>query len=155
LYALLGGADFGAGIWHLIAAGPTRQAQRSLVEDIIGPVWEANHVWLIFVITLFWTDFPPAFAAFAATLYIPLTLVALGVIGRGAAFAFHKATDVGWQRRAYRLVFGASSVLTTFVLGMVAGALAAGRVPPVVGAGRIWASWLHPTSVYCGLLAVG
>jgi cytochrome d ubiquinol oxidase subunit II len=155
LYALFGGADFGGGIWHLVAAGPTGAAQRELIEDTIGPVWEANHVWLIFVLTLFWTAFPPAFAGFAATLYVPLTLAALGVIGRGAAFAFRKATDVPWQRRAYGLTFGVSSVLTPLVLGMVTGGLASGRVPPQVGAGDIRASWLNPTSVYCGLLAVG
>jgi cytochrome d ubiquinol oxidase subunit II len=156
LYTLFGGADYGGGIWHLVA-GRTRSgaAQRDLVEHAIGPVWEANHVWLIFVITLFWTVFPPAFAAFAATLYIPLTLVALGVIGRGAAFAFRKATDSPRQQRAYGLAFGISSVLTPFVLGTIAGALASGRVPPRIGAGDIVHSWLNPTSVYCGLLAVG
>jgi cytochrome d ubiquinol oxidase subunit II len=153
LYTLFGGADFGGGIWHLFAGRSA--AQRDLVEHTIGPVWEANHVWLIFVITLFWTGFPPAFGAFAATLYVPLTLVALGVIGRGAAFAFRKATDVPWQRRAYGLVFGVSSLLTPFVLGTIAGALASGRVPPTIGAGDTLRSWLNPTSVYCGLLAVG
>ncbi len=174
LYTLLGGADYGAGVWHLLAGRPraadgVRQAGgagqtggagragrlRDLVEHTIGPVWEANHVWLIFVIVLFWTAFPAAFAAFASTLYIPLTLVALGVIGRGATFAFRKATDVDWQRRAYGLVFGISSVLTPFVLGTIAGGLASGRVPPGIGAGDTLTSWLNPASVYCGLLAVG
>jgi cytochrome bd ubiquinol oxidase subunit II len=150
-YALFGGADFGGGIWHLVAAGPTRQGQRELVEHTIGPVWEANHVWLIFAITLFWTAFPPAFAGFAANLYVPLTIVALGVIGRGAAFAFSKVAG----GRAYALAFGVSSTLTPLVLGMIAGALASGRVPPQVGAASPWTSWLSPTSVYCGLLAVG
>jgi cytochrome bd ubiquinol oxidase subunit II len=158
LYTVLGGADFGAGIWHLFAVRRRRAdplEQRELVEHTIGPVWEANHVWLIFVIVLFWTAFPLAFGPFAATLYVPLTLVALGVIGRGAAFAFHKATETGRQRTAYALVFGVSSVLTPFTLGTVAGALASGRVPPVIGAGSILGSWLNPTSVYCGILAVG
>jgi cytochrome d ubiquinol oxidase subunit II len=104
---------------------------------------------------VFWTTFPPAFGAFAATLYIPLTIAALGIIARGAAFAFRKATERGWQFRVYGLVFGISSVLTPFVLGMIAGALASGRVPPVIGAGDIIRSWINPTSVYCGLLAVG
>jgi cytochrome bd-type quinol oxidase subunit 2 len=72
---------------------PSRQPQRDLIEHSIGPIWEANHVWLIFVITLFWTTFPAAFAPFAATLYIPLTLAALGIIGRGAAFAFRKVSN--------------------------------------------------------------
>ena len=155
LYTLLGGADYGAGVWHLLTRGPRGAARRNLIEYTIAPVWEANHVWLIFVIVLFWTAFPPAFAAFSSTLYIPLTLAALGVIGRGAAFAFRKATDVDWQQRAYGLVFGISSVLTPFVLGMVAGGVASGRVPPGIGAGNTVTSWLNPTSGYCGLLAVG
>ncbi|MEE3920376.1 cytochrome d ubiquinol oxidase subunit II [Micromonospora sp. BRA006-A] len=93
LYTLLAGADFGAGIWDLLAGGARRgAARRELIAHSIGPVWEANHVWLILVITLFWTTFPPAFAAFASTPYIPLTLAALGIIGRGAAFAFRKAS---------------------------------------------------------------
>jgi cytochrome d ubiquinol oxidase subunit II len=159
LYTVLAGADFGAGIWHLVTRRPGRvldpARERELLEHTIGPVWEANHVWLIFVITLFWTAFPPAFGPFAATLYIPLTIVALGVIARGAAFAFRKATEVGWQFNAYGLVFGFSSVVTPFVLGMIAGGLASGRVPPVIGSGAIISSWINPTSVYCGLLAVG
>jgi cytochrome d ubiquinol oxidase subunit II len=158
LYAVLAGADFGAGIWHLVArvrwsADPRKQ--RELLEHTIGPVWEANHVWLIFVITLFWTAFPAAFGPFAATLYIPLTIVALGVIARGAAFAFRKASAPGWQYRVYGLVFGVSSLITPFVLGMIAGALAAGRVPPVIGSGAIISSWVNPVSAFCGVLAVG
>jgi cytochrome d ubiquinol oxidase subunit II len=158
LYAVLGGADFGAGIWHLLARLRRRTdpaAQRELVEHTIGPVWEANHVWLIFAITLFWTAFPAAFGPFAATLYIPLTIVALGVIARGAAFAFRKIGAPGWQHHAYGIVFGVSSLITPFVLGMIAGALASGRVPPVIGTGDIIGSWINPTSVFCGLLAVG
>lgn len=149
LYALLAGCDFGVGVWHLLATGPDRDRQRALIERGIGPVWEANHVWLILSITLFWIAFPAAFGAFAATLYLPLALVALGVVGRGAAFAFRRPGT------AYALVYGVSSVITPFVLGMVAGALAAGRVPPVVGAGDAIDSWINPTSVYCGALAIG
>jgi cytochrome d ubiquinol oxidase subunit II len=154
-YTLLGGADFGAGIWYVLpGGGSSRPARRDLLTHTIGPVWEANHVWLILVITLFWTAFPPAFAAFAATLYVPLTLAAVGVIGRGAAFAFRNAIETGWQHRAYGAVFGISSVLTPYFLGTIAGAVASGRVPPEVGAGDPIASWANPTSVYCGLLAV-
>jgi cytochrome d ubiquinol oxidase subunit II len=160
LYTVLAGADFGAGVWHLAtgrrpgrALDPARE--RELLEHTIGPVWEANHVWLIFVITVFWTAFPPAFGAFAATMYIPLTIAALGIIGRGAAFAFRKATEVGWQFRAYGLAFGISSVITPFVLGTIAGGLASGRVPPVIGGGNIIGSWINPTSIYSGVLAVG
>jgi cytochrome d ubiquinol oxidase subunit II len=152
LYAVLAGGDFGVGIWHLLATGRDRGRQRALIERNIGPVWEANHVWLILSITLFWITFPAAFGAFAATMYLPLALVALGVMGRGAAFAFRRP-DPGFP--VYALVYGVSSVLTPFLLGMVAGALASGRVPPVVGAGDAIGSWLNLTSVYCGMLAVG
>src|ERR1700683_1655075 len=102
LYALFGGADFGAGFWDLIAGGAERGAKkRKLIEHSIGPVWEANHVWLIFILVVVWTAFPPLFAAVASTLYIPLTLVAIGVIARGSAFAFRKAVTEDWQRRLF------------------------------------------------------
>ncbi|BCB87103.1 cytochrome d ubiquinol oxidase subunit II [Phytohabitans suffuscus] len=156
LYTLLGGADFGAGVWDLVSGGARRgAARRDLIEHSIGPVWEANHVWLILVVTLFWTAFPPAFASFASTLYIPLTLAALGIIGRGAAFAFRKASDTLGERRLYGATFAASSVLTPFFLGTAVGGVASRRVPSGVAAGDIWTSWLNPTSIYCGVLAVG
>jgi cytochrome bd ubiquinol oxidase subunit II len=156
LYALLGGADFGAGLWDLLAGGAERgRPQRDLIEHSIGPVWEANHVWLIFVITLFWTAFPTAFAPFAATLYIPLTLAALGIIARGAAFAFRKATEELWLKRLFGAAFAFSSVVTPFFLGTIAGAVASGRVPTRIDAGDILGSWWNPTSVTVGLLAVG
>lgn len=111
--------------------------------------------WLILVITLFWTTFPPAFAAFASTLYIPLTLAALGMIGRGAAFAFRKASHTLAEQRLYGGTFALSSVATPFFLGTIVGALASGRVPPGIAKGDILRSWLNPTSIYSGLLAVG
>lgn len=155
LYALLGGADFGAGLWDLLAGGAQRgRPQRELIEHSIGPVWEANHVWLIFVITLFWTGFPTAFAPFAATLYIPLTLAALGIIARGSAFAFRKVSDELWLQRLFGAAFASSSLLTPFFLGTVAGAVASHRVPPSVPDGDIVASWWNPTSVTIGVLAV-
>ncbi|MEU4820117.1 cytochrome d ubiquinol oxidase subunit II [Micromonospora aurantiaca] len=156
LYTLLAGADFGAGIWDLLAGGARRgAARRELIAHSIGPVWEANHVWLILVITLFWTTFPPAFAAFASTLYIPLTLAALGIIGRGAAFAFRKASHTLTEQRLYGATFALSSVATPFFLGSIVGAVASGRVPPGIAEGDIWRSWLNPTSIYGGLLAIG
>ncbi|GGS39095.1 cytochrome d ubiquinol oxidase subunit II [Actinokineospora fastidiosa] len=156
LYALFGGADFGGGLWDLLAGGSERgRPQRELIEHSIGPVWEANHVWLIFVITLFWTAFPAAFAPFAATLYIPLTLAALGIIARGAAFAFRKVSDRLWQRRLFGAAFAFSSVVTPFFLGATLGAVASGRVPVGIDAGDIWTSWWNPTSVTTGLIAVG
>jgi cytochrome d ubiquinol oxidase subunit II len=156
LYALLGGADFGAGLWDLLAGGTERgRPQRDLIEHSIGPVWEANHVWLIFVITLFWTVFPTAFAPFAATLYIPLTLAALGIIARGAAFAFRKASDEPALQRLFGAAFAFSSVVTPFFLGTIAGAVASRRVPTEIGGGDIIGSWWNPTSVTAGVLAVG
>jgi len=112
-YTLLGGADFGAGFWDLIAGGAQRgRDRRALIEHSIGPVWEANHVWLIFVLVIMWTAFPPLFAAIASTLYIPLTLVAIGIIARGSAFAFRKAVTEVWQQRLFGAAFGSSSVIT-------------------------------------------
>ncbi|GAA4223320.1 cytochrome d ubiquinol oxidase subunit II [Streptosporangium album] len=155
LYALLAGADFGGGIWDLLA-GRSRAGmpQRRLIEHSIGPVWEANHVWLIFVIVVLWTGFPPVFAAVMSTLYIPLTLAALGIIARGAAFAFRKASTELWQQRLFGAAFATSSVLTPFFLGAVAGAVASGRVPPGLAAGDLLRSWLNPTSLLGGVLAV-
>jgi cytochrome d ubiquinol oxidase subunit II len=155
-YALFAGADFGAGFWDLIAGGSERGApQRRLIEHSIGPVWEANHVWLIFVLVVMWTGFPPAFAAIASTLYIPLTLAALGMIARGAAFAFRKTVSGLGMRRFFGAAFAFSSVVTPFFLGTIAGGVASGRVPPGIATGDIVTSWLNPTSVLGGVLAVG
>jgi cytochrome d ubiquinol oxidase subunit II len=154
-YALLGGADFGAGIWDLLAGGRVAGApRRALISRAIGPVWEANHVWLIFVLVLMWTAFPPLFGAVSSTLYIPLTLVALGVIARGSAFAFRKAVTEVWQQRIFGAAFAFSSLVTPFFLGAVAGGVASGRVPPGVARGNVVTSWLNPTSVLSGALAV-
>jgi len=155
LYALLAGADFGAGVWDLLAGGDERgREQRGLIEASIGPVWEANHVWLIAVLVVLWTAFPPVFAAIMSTLYVPLTLAAVGIILRGAAFAFRKASDeLAWQR-LFGATFAASSVLTPFMLGAVVGGVASGRVPPGDAAGNVMQSWLNPTSILGGVMAV-
>jgi cytochrome d ubiquinol oxidase subunit II len=154
-YALFGGADFGAGFWDLVAGGPERGApQRALIEHSIGPVWEANHVWLIFVLVVLWTGFPDAFAAIASSLYVPLTLVAVGVILRGAGFAFRKAVSGVTLERLFGATFAASSVITPFFLGAVAGAVASGRVPAGIAEAHPVRSWLNPTSVLGGVLAV-
>jgi cytochrome d ubiquinol oxidase subunit II len=156
LYALLGGADFGGGFWDALAGGARRGlAQRRLIEHSIGPVWEANHVWLIFVIVMFWTCFPGVFASVASTLYVPMTLVALGIIARGAAFAFRKASTELWQLRLFGGAFVLSSVLTPFFLGTVAGGVASGRVPYGLAKGDLVGSWWNPTSILAGVLAVG
>jgi cytochrome bd ubiquinol oxidase subunit II len=156
LYALLAGADFGAGFWDLFAGrGEGGRTRRDLIEHVIGPVWEANHVWLIFVLVLLWTGFPSVFAAVMSTLYVPLTLVALGIIARGSAFAFRKASTLPWQQRLFGAAFAVSSVLTPFFLGAVAGAIASGRVPPGLATGDLVRSWWNPTSWLGGVLAIG
>ena len=154
-YALLGGADFGAGIWDLLAGRRAAGApRRTLISRAIGPVWEANHVWLIFVLVLMWTAFPAAFAAVSSTLYVPLTAIALGVIARGAAFAFRKAIDQPWAQRLFGAAFAFSSVVTPWFLGAAAGAVAAGRVPPGLARGPAIGSWLNPVSAVTGTFAV-
>ena len=153
-YALFGGADFGAGFWDL-TAGRRGDAVRGLVEETIGPVWEANHVWLIFAIVVVWTAFPRVFAAVASTLYIPLTLVAIGIILRGSGFAFRKSVTDSDLRRRFGVVFGLSSIVTPFFLGAIAGGVASGRVPLGNAEGDPIGSWLNPTSILGGVLAVG
>jgi cytochrome d ubiquinol oxidase subunit II len=154
-YALFGGADFGAGFWDLLGGGRRTDTIRALIEDTIGPVWEANHVWLIFALVVVWTAFPSVFAAVASTLYIPLTAVAIGVILRGSGFAFRKSVEEPRLKRWFGVLFGLSSIITPFFLGAIAGAIASGRVPPGNAAGEPIGSWLNPTSLLGGILAVG
>ena len=155
-YVLFAGADFGAGVWDLLAGGTRRgQPQRRLIEQSLSPVWEANHVWLIFVLVILWTGFPPAFAAVASTLYIPLTLAAFGMIARGSAFAFRKTVPTLALQRLFGAAFAFSSFVTPYFLGAVVGGIASGRVPPGIAAGDVITSWLNPTSVLGGVLAVG
>ena len=154
-YGLFGGADFGAGVWDLLAGGTRRGArQRDLIEHSIAPVWEANHVWLIFVLVVLWTAFPSAFAAVVTTLYIPLTLAAFGMIARGAAFAFRKSIATLGMRRFLGACFAFSSLVTPYFLGAVVGGVASGRVPAGIAAGDVITSWTTPTSVLGGVLAV-
>jgi cytochrome d ubiquinol oxidase subunit II len=155
-YALLGGADFGGGFWDLVAGGARRGArQRALIERSIGPVWEANHVWLIFTLVVLWTAFPAAFASIASTLYIPLTAAALGIIMRGAGFAFRTTVHEVALKRLFGAAFALSSVITPFFFGAAAGAIASGRVPPGNARGAAFGSWINPTSILGGFLAVG
>jgi cytochrome bd ubiquinol oxidase subunit II len=154
-YGLFGGADFGAGIWDLLAGGTRRGApQRALIERSIAPVWEANHVWLIFVLVVLWTAFSGAFAAVVTTLYIPLTLAAFGMIARGAAFAFRKSISTLGMRRFLGAAFAFSSLVTPYFLGAVVGGVASGRVPAGIAAGDVVTSWINPTSVLGGVLAI-
>jgi cytochrome bd ubiquinol oxidase subunit II len=153
-YAVLGGADYGAGFWDLTAGGAARGREpRHLVDLSLAPVWEANHVWLVFCLVMLWTGFPGAFAAIMTTLYVPLGLAALGIVVRGAGFAFRKVFVRTEQQRVVGASFAASSVLTPFFLGAVAGGIASGRVP-AEGHGDPLTSWLNPTSLLGGVLAV-
>jgi cytochrome d ubiquinol oxidase subunit II len=155
-YVLFGGADFGAGLWDLVAGGAEAGARsRARIEHSIGPVWEANHVWLIFALVVVWTAFPSAFAPIMATLSVPLTAAAFGIILRGSAFAFRKSVSDPRLQQLFGAAFALSSVLTPFFLGSVVGAIASGRVPGVVGAGDVLHSWLNPSGLLGGLLAVG
>ena len=154
-YALFGGADFGAGIWDLLAGCTRRGApQRAVIEHAIGPVWEANHVWLIFVLVVLWTGFPAGFTPVASTLYVPLTLAAFGMIARGSAFAFRKSITTLPMRRFLGAAFAVSSLVTPYFLGAVVGGVASGRVPQGIAQGDVVTSWVNPTSTLGGVLAV-
>jgi cytochrome bd ubiquinol oxidase subunit II len=154
LYAVFGGADYGAGFWDLTAGRPEPgRRPRGLIDRAIGPVWEANHVWLIFVLVVTWTAFPVAFFAIMTTLFVPLSLAALGIVLRGSGFAFRRVVVRTPEQRAAGATFALSSVITPFFLGAVAGGIASGRVP-AAGNGSAISSWVNPTSVLGGALAV-
>ena len=154
-YALFGGADFGAGFWDLTAGGAERGARpRAVVEHSIGPVWEADHVWLIFIFVVLWTSFPEAYASIMLTLFVPLMIAALGIVLRGTSFAFRKAVVTMRTRRLFGAGFAASSVLVPYCMGAIVGGIASGRVPAGGQAGDPVDSWINPTSVVVGLLAV-
>jgi cytochrome bd ubiquinol oxidase subunit II len=154
-YTVLGGADFGAGFWQL-TAGKGRQAQavREHAHAAMAPVWEANHVWLIFVLTVVWTAYPTAFGSIASTLSIPLFIAAVGIIFRGIAYALRAGAASPRELSAIDTVFSISSVLTPFALGTAVGGIASGRVPVGNAAGSQFSSWLNPTSLLVGVLAV-
>jgi cytochrome d ubiquinol oxidase subunit II len=154
-YAVLGGADFGAGLWFLLSGrGRARQHLREHTFHAMGPVWEANHVWLIFVLVVCWTAYPVAFGSIASTLAVPLFVAAVGVIMRGTAYALRSGSPSRRQDNAIGLVFSLSSVLTPFALGTAVGGIASGRVPVGNAEGDLLSSWLNPTSLAIGALAV-
>jgi cytochrome d ubiquinol oxidase subunit II len=148
-YTLLGGADFGGGMWDLLARGPRQQAQRDLIADAIGPIWEANHVWLILVVVMLFTCFPAAFSAYAIALHIPLTLMLVGVVLRGSAFTFrsYDSRRDAVQRR-WGLIFSIASLVTPVLLGVTLGAALSGAVGMTASAttawGRFVAPWIGP-----------
>ena len=154
LYAVFGGADFGAGLWDLVAGDAEKGARpRALIQRSLAPVWEANHVWLIFILVVLWTAFPEAFGALMSTLYVPLALAAVGIVLRGAGFAFRKSIESLQARRAMGAAFAVSSVLTPFFMGTVVGAVAAGNVP-AAGDGDAFSSWIAPLPLLVGALFV-
>lgn len=156
-YALLGGADYGGGVWDLFAYGNHAKRQRELISDAIGPVWEANHVWLILVVVVLFTAFPSAFAAISVALHIPLTLLLIGIVLRGTAFTFRtydeQKDDV--QRR-WSLVFSIASIITPILLGITLGAIASGtiRVENGVVTTGFFSSWLAPFPFAVGFFAL-
>ena len=155
-YSLLGGADFGGGIWDLLASGPRKGEQRRLIEHAIGPIWEANHVWLILVVVVLFTAFPAAFGAISTTLFVPLSMLLVGSVLRGAAFTFRTYDDRGDRtQERWGLVFSASSVVAPLLLGIVVGALASGRLRVSGGIAPL-SSQAAPFSAFacvCGLFA--
>jgi cytochrome d ubiquinol oxidase subunit II len=153
-YALFGGADFGGGMWDLLAGRAERgTAARELIDESITPVWEANHVWLVFVLVLLWTAFPPAFAAIMTALFVPLSLSLLGIVLRGAGFAFRHTAERLRMQQLTGATFAAASLITPFFMGTVVGAVATGQVP-VHPAGNILTAWTSPTAILTGFLFV-
>jgi cytochrome d ubiquinol oxidase subunit II len=154
-YVVLGGADFGAGFWDLTAGGAERGAPvRAMIKRAMSPVWEANHVWLIFVLVMLWTAFPEAFGSITSTLTVPLFLAGLGIVLRGGAFALKGQAATIAEARALGATFALSSVLVPFFLGAAAGAIAAGEVPVGNAAGDQWESWTGLLPIFVGLVAV-
>jgi cytochrome d ubiquinol oxidase subunit II len=157
LYALLGGADYGGGVWDLFAVGPRAEEQRKLIAKAISPVWEANHVWLILVVVILFTAFPPAFAAIATALHIPITLMLIGIVLRGTAFTF-RTYDVQRDdvQRRWSLVFSIASIITPVLLGTTLGAIASGTIRVENGfvTSGFWHSWLAPFPLAVGFFAL-
>src|SRR5690349_17011908 len=161
IYAVTAGADFGGGVWDLLASGDRKDRQRSLIAEAIAPIWEANHVWLILVVVLLFTAFPPAFAQLMTVLHIPLSLLLLGIVLRGSAFTFrsYDSRRDSVQRRWGR-IFAITSTVTPLLLGTILGAIATGDVgeqSPTSGtsfASAYVAPWLSPFPIAVGALAL-
>lgn len=156
-YALMGGADYGGGVWDLLAWGPRARAQRELIAAAIGPIWEANHVWLVLVIVILFTAFPPAFAAIATSLHIPLTLMLIGIVLRGSAFTFrsYDRKEDRVQRR-WGSIFAVASLVTPILLGVTVGAVTSGRMNFANGSlfERFVRPWLAPFPFSVGIFAL-
>src|SRR6267143_1931984 len=156
-YAVTGDADYGGGMWDLLAAGARAGAQRDAIERAIGPIWEADHVWLILIVVILFTAFPPAFAAMMTALNIPFTLMLIGIVLRGSAFIFRKY-DIKSQevKQGWSVLFGAASFFTPFIQGLTLGALSTGQIHIVDGrvVSGFFAGWLTPFAFACGLFAL-
>ena len=160
LYLLFGGADFGAGIWTLFAVGRQGQSQRALIDQAIGPIWEANHVWLIIAVVILFTAFPPAFAVISVRLHIPLTLMLIGIVLRGTAFAIRthdsssRSDGFTGVPPIWHWIFAWSSLITPTMLGVVLGAIASGRAAGPTDTVRetFVDPWLAPFPIAVGLL---
>jgi len=156
VYVLTGGADYGGGVWDLLASGPRAAAQRELIERAIGPIWEADHVWLILVVVILFDAFPPAFAAIMTAMHIPLTLMLVGIVLRGSAFSFRsygggrERTQIRWER-----MFSIASLVTPMLLGVIIGAIASGRIPkdPRDFGDFVW-PWMTPFCFAVGVFAL-
>ncbi|MGI9116783.1 MAG: cytochrome d ubiquinol oxidase subunit II [Gaiellales bacterium] len=158
MYAVFAGADFGGGVWDLVAGGPRKEEQRSAIRRAMGPVWEANHIWVIFLIVVLFTAFPKGFMALSIGLFVPLSLVVLGVVLRGAAFVF-RAHDEGAPReqRLFEVVFSIASLVTPFALGAAAAMVADGALTQGADGewhAVAWSAFLSPFPIAIGLLAV-
>ena len=157
LYVLFGGADFGGGVWHLLALGPRASRQRALIAEAIAPIWEANHVWLILVVVVLFTAFPPAFAAISTRFHAPLLALLLAIVVRGSAFVFRSASsDRARERRGWSGVFIAGSLASPLLLGMLAAALVAGQTAEDLSPARLgWSGpWLTPFALAAGLFTL-
>jgi cytochrome d ubiquinol oxidase subunit II len=156
LYAVKGGADYGGGVWDLFAFGKRSGKQRDVIAEAISPVWEANHVWLILVVVILFTAFPPAFSTIGTVLHIPLTLMLFGIVFRGSAFAFRSYDPNRQESRTWSLVFSVSSILTPVLLGITLGAIASGNIVienGVVRSGFI-KPWLSPFPFAVGIFTL-
>lgn len=158
IYVVLGGADFGAGVWDLLATGPRAKRQRDLLADAIAPIWEANHVWLIAVVVILFTAFPRAFAGIMTALHVPVTLALIGIVARGTSFVFrsYSPDDHSTQRR-WSLVFSIASIITPVLLGITLATIASGRLHWTDGVytSGFFAPWLQPFPIATGLLTLG
>src|SRR5262249_17945481 len=155
MYSVLGGADYGAGFWDLLAGGDRRgERPRGLLDHPMAPLWEASNMWLMFAAIVCWTAFSEAFGSIMKTLFVPVILAGVGIVIRGSGFAFRKIAERAGRKRVLSAAFGVSSLVTPFMLGAALGGIASGRVPPRNRQGSLWSGWLNSTSIAVGIFGV-